>query len=114
MFDRFHGQAATITAKNIDVDEKPIRRRGKHKGSRITADADVSIELTKQNHLSSPSEEYPVVGTVVSGDHAVIDTRMAVGKKPSTKNGKKKLSVDRGFDAEVTGKVKRSRKEGKS
>lgn len=84
------------------MDEKPIRRRGKHKGSRITADTDVSIELTKQNHLSSPSEEYPVAGTVVSGDHAVIDTRMAVGRRPSTKNGKKKLSVDRGFDAEVT------------
>lgn len=113
MLDRFHGQAATITARNIVVDEKPIRRRGKHKGSRITADADVSIELTKQNRLSSPSEEYPVAGTVVSGDHAVIDTRMAVGKKPSARNGRKRLSVDRGFDAEVTGKVRRTSKEGR-
>ena len=98
-----HGQGATITAKKIIIDDKPIRRRGKHKGSRIVVKKKVIVRIQKQNPQSHPSEEYPPEGTRIAGDSAVIDTRMAVNSKTIRINGRDRLVVDRGFDAEVNG-----------
>ena len=98
-----HGQGAEITANKITIDEKPIRRRGKHKGTRIVARRKVVIRVQKQNPQKHPTEEYPPEGTRIAGDHAVIETRMAVTKNPTNVNGRDRLVVDRGFDAEVTG-----------
>ncbi len=96
---KINGQAATIRADSIDIEEKPIRRRGMHKGSRIVAKKNVRIEVTKQHSHTAPNQENPPAGTVVKGDHATVDTRMPVSKKPTAEKGGQRLNVDRGFSA---------------
>lgn len=106
----FSGQAAEIQAEKISVNEKPIRRRRQHRGSRIVADKNVTVKVTKQYPGRSDTERFPKAGTVISGDRAVVDTRKPVGEGPSARRGRRKISVDRGFDATVTSKTRRSRR----
>lgn len=112
MSEKVRAQGATIRADEIKVDEHPIRRRNKHKSSKIVAKKNVSVEITKQHpdHKQS-SDEYPANGTIIEADNAVIHTRMAVNKKPSQEGKHKRLNIDRGFDADVSGNVRRRRKQ---
>lgn len=112
MTRKIHGQAAIVHADKIAIMDSLVRRKNKHRGSRVVADDGVTIEVTKQHPSFSYSDEYPAPGTVISGEHAEIDTRMVVSEKPLPDGKRKKLKVDRGFDATISRKsiLRRSRK----
>lgn len=97
---RIEGQAAEIRGDKVTREEKPNRRRGKHKGQVITAEGSVEVEITKQYPASKDSETRPPAGTVLKADQATVNARWS-GKVSPEEGGRKRrrVRVDKGFDA---------------
>lgn len=98
---RIEGQAAEIRGDRVVRDEKPNRRRGKHKGQVIAAEGSVEVEITKQYPASKDSETRPPAGTVLKADRATVNARWSGKVSPDEGRGGKRrcVRVDKGFDA---------------
>lgn len=97
---RIEGHAAEIRGDKVTREEKPNRRRGKHKGQVIAAEGSVEVEITKQYPASEPSETRPPAGTVLKADRATVNARWSGKVSPDEGGGKcRRVRVDRGFDA---------------
>lgn len=112
MSKRIEGQAAVVRADKVENDEKPNRRRGKHKGQLVTAKGSVEVEITKQYPASEDSEIRPPAGTVIKADHAKVNARWTGKVVPEGGDSKRShVNVDKGFDAVLQSiKNRRSRR----
>ena len=100
MSKRIEGQAAIIRGDTVERDEKPNRRRGKHKGQLVTARGSVEVEITKQYPASEDSEIRPPEGTVIEADRADVNARWSGGIRPEEDGTRRRrIKVDKGFDA---------------